>query len=633
MNQVEASLNTLSIGPAGPGVIGAVSKPSAVARSQAVISRVSGSDDSQRADSACSEFGTKPPSLDGKSITSGTTFALDEKESLRPDDSASVKAAAEDDDSSLRESVITGSRMGSDLAIRARGIQLGDMPERRPLRPVPGAHGDHTPQSTASEQPAELNPKIPLRSAGGSSDALNVIYRQAPDEKLLEALAAPRDRLFLLRLEKDVIDFVQNSKSDAVLQGATLAGDHGASADCFNDQYASACRPAEENYAPRLTREEREEAYKLARQRIFGNSEETSSDADGDYGMLRTNSATNKSANGKKGKVTKPRRDDSDNFESRRQYTSYWGAQQQAWMPQPQAQYMPAAAGQYNVQSAPAYPPQMGHAYAQQAQQAQQSAGYPSMPGALPNPTYSPYPQYASQPAQQRYQAPGSPMTAFGSPVLPAAPPQSQGWQAGFSHPGFQAQSGPSSNGPSPAQGNVPYPFGQLPANVNPNDPKSQHPIPGSYNRNHAFNPKTQSFVPGGGSAPTQALQPPFTAPGSHHSSPQIGAPHLAYAGHPGAMAPPPPFGGGYSMARQGSNSSMAACFTPPHVTPPHAQQGAPPPGMPSMQHIPTPQHLAPQAHAPARANMPLGANQLFNSHVITYGNPASLPQKPASGI
>ena len=50
----------------------------------------------QRADSG-SELDTKPPSLDGKSITSGTTFALDEKESLRPDDSASVKAAEDDD--------------------------------------------------------------------------------------------------------------------------------------------------------------------------------------------------------------------------------------------------------------------------------------------------------------------------------------------------------------------------------------------------------------------------------------------------------------------------------------------------------------------------------------------------------
>ncbi|KAK5987146.1 hypothetical protein PT974_11264 [Cladobotryum mycophilum] len=208
IDKVATSLNHLSLGSNIPSLLvdGAV-----MARSQAAISRVSGSDDSQKADSS-SELGTKPPSLDGKSITSGTTYALDEKESLRPDDSASVKAAAEDDDSSIRGSLIAGSRMGSDLAARVRGIQLGDMPERRLVQQIAGTHGVLTPQSTTSEQPPGMNPPIPLRSAGGSSDALNVIYRQAPDEKLLEALAAPRDRIFLLRLEKDVIDFVQNSK-------------------------------------------------------------------------------------------------------------------------------------------------------------------------------------------------------------------------------------------------------------------------------------------------------------------------------------------------------------------------------------------------------------------------------------
>lgn len=207
MEKVVVSLDGLRLGSNVPSLVVDGSNSSAAARSQAVFSRASGSDDSQKADSS-SELGTKPPSLDGKSITSGTTFALDEKESLRPDDSASVKAAAEDDDSfSIRGSLIAGSRMSSDFAVRARGIQLGDMPDRRLAQPVVG-HGILTPQSTSSEQPAQN----PLRSASGSSDALNVIYRQAPDDKLLEALAAPRDRLFLLRLEKDVIDFVQDSK-------------------------------------------------------------------------------------------------------------------------------------------------------------------------------------------------------------------------------------------------------------------------------------------------------------------------------------------------------------------------------------------------------------------------------------
>lgn len=176
--------------------------------------RESGSDESQKADSS-SELGTKPPSLDGKSITSGTTFALDEKESLRPDDSASVKAAEDDDAFSVRGSLVAGSRLGSEIAARARGIQLGDMPtERRPIPPTSAAvqQGVLTPQSASSEQQPSPNPAMPLAGPPGSTDVLNVIYRQTPDEKLLEALANPRDRLFLLRLEKEVIEFVQDSK-------------------------------------------------------------------------------------------------------------------------------------------------------------------------------------------------------------------------------------------------------------------------------------------------------------------------------------------------------------------------------------------------------------------------------------
>jgi hypothetical protein len=203
------SLNGLSLREKTPSLVVNGSGPLAPERPAVIVGRDSGSDDSQRADSS-SELGTKPPSLDGKSITSGTTFALDEKESLRPDDSASVKAAAEDDDAfSIRGSLVAGSRIGSEVAARARGIPLGDIPERRLPQQAPGvvAQGVLTPQSSSSEQPAGA----PLGVAG-SSDALGVIYRQAPDEKLLEAMASPKDRLFLLRLEKQVIDFVQDSK-------------------------------------------------------------------------------------------------------------------------------------------------------------------------------------------------------------------------------------------------------------------------------------------------------------------------------------------------------------------------------------------------------------------------------------
>ena len=183
--------------------------------SKAGNSQTPSDDVSQKADSS-SELGTKPPSLDGKSITSGTTFnALDEKESLRPDDSASVKAAAEDEDAfSVRGSLIAGSRMGSEVAARVHRIQLGDMPPRTiTTHIISEAHnqGIVTPPSGSSEQQPVTDAKIALVAATSTPDGL---YRQNPDDKLLEAMQVPKDRLFLLRLEKEVIDFVQDSKYD-----------------------------------------------------------------------------------------------------------------------------------------------------------------------------------------------------------------------------------------------------------------------------------------------------------------------------------------------------------------------------------------------------------------------------------
>jgi hypothetical protein len=172
------------------------------------------SDDvSQRADSN-SEMGTKAPSLDGKSITSGTTFALDEKESLRPDDSASVKAAAEDDEAfSVRSSLLATSRMGSENA-RIHRLRIGDMPEKRIVQILPETQDEDltTPQSGASSQQPPPEPPQTLGVVNASSDVFNSIYGKNPDEKLLEAMKSPKDRLFLLMLEQDVINFVQSSK-------------------------------------------------------------------------------------------------------------------------------------------------------------------------------------------------------------------------------------------------------------------------------------------------------------------------------------------------------------------------------------------------------------------------------------
>jgi len=163
----------------------------------------------------------------------------------------------------------------------------------------------------------------------------------------------------------------------------------------------------------------------------------------------------------------------------------------------------------------------------------------------------------------------------------------------------------------------IPYAYGQLPANANPHDPKSQHPIPGSYNR-HAFNPKTQSFVPSNGISPVQPPMGPYNM-AVPHGSPQIGpgSPHLGYAGYSSPAPPQPYMGGpGYGMSRQSSNNSL-----PPYHAPHHL-----------------PQH--PQAHVTHMPNKPgappqgpsAGVGQTF-SHLPNYGNPATLPQKPPTSI
>lgn len=156
------------------------------------------------------------------------------------------------------------------------------------------------------------------------------------------------------------------------------------------------------------------------------------------------------------------------------------------------------------------------------------------------------------------------------------------------------------------------YPFGQLPAHLNPHDPKSQHPIPGSYNR-HAFNPKTQSFVPGNGMSPVQASIAPYNASGMH-GSPQIGPAHLAYGSYSSANQQPYMGGSAYGMSRQGSNSSLPPYHQNPHI--PHMGTQA----------------MAMKSGIPPQG-MPPGVGQQSFTHLSNYGNPASLPQKPPSGI
>lgn len=218
-------------------------------------------------------------------------------------------------------------------------------------------------------------------------------------------------------------------------------------------------------------------------------------------------------------------------------------------------------------------------------------------------------------------------------------PPQSQqGWQVpnGNSSP-YQSRATPT--GP----GGIPYAFGALPVNVNPNDPKSQHPIPGSFNR--AFNPRTQSFVPGNG-LPSMPPPPPGTynngfVPPQQQGSPQIAPQYMNYngyqAGPPMGQTPYASNGNGYGMMRQGSNNSLPPYPGPPHNPqypqhlPQHAQQHVP--HIPQLPlHPPTQgyHHLPQMPNKPAIPQGPSMHNRTFNN-LPNYGNPATLPQKPST--
>lgn len=179
--------------------------------------KVSAAEDSSTQLSS-SDGSAKPPSIDGKSVTSATTFALDEKESLRPDDSASLRAVEEEDVTSPPESVVADSRQGSDNgAARAFRDQLHEIAvmNPQPHRGVPpgrfptlpnGPHNLYDPnQASNGARPIAQPISIPPMNGGPDLPAI-------PDEKLLEALQSPRDRLFIVKLEQDFIDFIKEPR-------------------------------------------------------------------------------------------------------------------------------------------------------------------------------------------------------------------------------------------------------------------------------------------------------------------------------------------------------------------------------------------------------------------------------------
>lgn len=189
------------------------SRSSGEVRDTRILQREASFDDDQ---THLSNSSTKPTSFDSKSMASVTTFAMDEKDSLRPDDSASVQAADEEDSLSGPASGAPNSLTGSEAGVRAYRDSIKDsiVQRQRGVLPMPnqrypdsdiGITGAIPPDSVANNFIVSNQPDFV------SGKSLNG-YALEPDEKLLEAMGSPKDRLFLLQLEEMIRDFIQDSK-------------------------------------------------------------------------------------------------------------------------------------------------------------------------------------------------------------------------------------------------------------------------------------------------------------------------------------------------------------------------------------------------------------------------------------
>jgi hypothetical protein len=155
--------------------------------------------------------------FDSKSLASVTTFAMDEKDSVRPDDSASVQAIDEEESLSGAASGAPNSVTGSEASGRVFRDHFRDNIALRPRgilpTPVPGFSDSISqgaivipPDSVANNFVVPVNPDDPSNAQSLHSFPLH------PDEKLITAMENPKDRLMVLTIEEKVRAFIQYSR-------------------------------------------------------------------------------------------------------------------------------------------------------------------------------------------------------------------------------------------------------------------------------------------------------------------------------------------------------------------------------------------------------------------------------------
>lgn len=162
-----------------------------------------------------SNSSTKPTSFDSKSMAS-TTFAMDEKDSLRPDDSASVQAIDEEESLSGPASGAPNSLTGSETGARGLRDHFRDVNPYRPrgiLQHQTPVVNDENPQANGAIPPDSVANNFVVPNQGSLQDDRAIHgFPPEPDEKLLEAMKSPKDRLLILQLEDKVRHFIQKSK-------------------------------------------------------------------------------------------------------------------------------------------------------------------------------------------------------------------------------------------------------------------------------------------------------------------------------------------------------------------------------------------------------------------------------------
>jgi hypothetical protein len=172
-----------------------------------------------------SSSSTKPAtsSSDTKSMASENTFAMDEKESLRPDDSASVQAVDEDEPFFVPPTPARpdpqippyGSNSGLRRLLPDGPVAVGHATRRFPMTIMsnPPRFGDIIPNVPPEFLPTETaDLPFPANETGVESLQQYPAGSIPPDEKLLEAMGTPKDRLLLLQLEEKFLAFIGQSK-------------------------------------------------------------------------------------------------------------------------------------------------------------------------------------------------------------------------------------------------------------------------------------------------------------------------------------------------------------------------------------------------------------------------------------